>query len=79
MVGPGFLVVDEAGLHETVGHTSTSVPWNGIGPVTETPEHVFVRITSMSGFVIPKSGSEENVRRLMEIMGRRCPHGVRHA
>ncbi len=71
MVGPGRLVVDDHGLHETVGHTSTSVPWTGVGQVTETPEHVFIHVTAMSGFVVPKRGNEHAARQLLNLLERR--------
>lgn len=73
MVGPGWLVVDDKGLKGTVGHTSTSVPWTGVGQVTETPEHVFIHVTSMSGFVIPRRGNEDAAKQLVNLLGRRLP------
>ncbi|MFD6176716.1 MULTISPECIES: YcxB family protein [unclassified Isoptericola] len=57
ITGDARLTLDDAGLHETLGGMSTTVPWTGVERIEETDSHVFVFIGPHAALTVPKSAT----------------------
>lgn len=55
MLGKHCIIVDEDGIVEKTENGESRTKWNGVEKVTETEKYVFIYISSIMAYIIPKS------------------------
>lgn len=59
MLGKHIFTVNEEGIIEESENGESKINWSGVEKVIETEKHIFIYISSISAYIIPKSTFED--------------------